>query len=84
MTYIRQKISEVPKPKGLSYNEKVYKNLRSGMDESVLFQALTLTPAKSKIMYSEKDGIKGTYVMEEGFPIGTALTNKALDLLFKP
>jgi len=35
-------------------------------------------------MYTEKDNIKGTYVMQEGFPTGTALKPKALDLLFKP
>ena len=78
------KSEKITKPASISYNEKVYNNLQKGVDESILFQALTLTPAKSKIMYTEKDEIKGTYVMEEGFPIGTALKPKALDLLFKP
>ena len=82
--YIRQKISEVPGPKSLSYNEKVYNNLQKGVDNSILFAALTETPAKSKIMYTEKDEKKGVYVMQEGFPTGTALTPKALALLFKP
>ena len=78
------KSEKITKPASISYNEKVYNNLQTGVDESILFAALTETPAKSKIMYTEKDNIKGTYVMQEGFPTGTALKPKALDLLFKP
>jgi len=71
-------------PKELSYNTKVYNNLQKGMDESVLFGALTKTPAETNIMYTTKDGVKGTYVMIKGFPTGTALKPKALNNLFKP
>jgi hypothetical protein len=86
MVYGREiiKSEKITKPASISYNEKVYNNLQKGVDESILFAALTVTPAKSKIMYTEKDGIKGTYVMQEGFPTGTALKPKALNLLFKP
>ena len=78
------KSEKITKPASISYNEKVYNNLQKGVDNSILFAALTETPAKSKIMYTEKDEKKGVYVMQEGFPTGTALTPKALDLLFKP
>ena len=78
------KESKIIKPPELSYNTKIYNNLQKGMDESVLFAALTQTPAKTNIMHTTKDGVKGTYVMVKGFPMGTALKEKALENLFKP
>lgn len=89
MVYVREtnKIEKITKPKALSYNEKVYNNLQKGVDESILFAALTTTPAGSKIMYRPDAEIPGTYVISDGIAVGTKPLEQsegALLNLFKP
>jgi len=57
--YIRQKISEVPKPKGLSFNQNLYKNLKAGGDNlAALFQTPVQMPGagNSQVMFFPASG----------------------------